>query len=230
MATTTPNFGWAVPTSSDLVKNGATAIETLGDAIDASMMDLKGGTTDQVLAKNSSTDMDFKWVTAAAGGGSIDWVAVNSGGTSLSGSTTTISGISGANHLLVTWLDASGNSTSGDFEVNINGDTGTNYFYGGTYAAGGTTDWNGSGASGTTRIRIGNLPQTNSGGYGYCLITGGTTTGVKSFQSSMGSNQSGNFSSSVGGWWNNTATISSISVKVTTGSFDAGKVYVFKSA
>jgi hypothetical protein len=37
MATTTPNYGWAVPTSTDLVKNGATAIETLGDAIDASM-------------------------------------------------------------------------------------------------------------------------------------------------------------------------------------------------
>jgi hypothetical protein len=37
MATTTPNYGWTVPTSGDLVKDGATAIETLGDAIDASM-------------------------------------------------------------------------------------------------------------------------------------------------------------------------------------------------
>ena len=62
MATTTPNFGWAVTTSSDLVKNGATAIETLGDAIDASMVDLKGGTTGQVLSKASNTDMDFSWV------------------------------------------------------------------------------------------------------------------------------------------------------------------------
>jgi hypothetical protein len=61
MATTTPNFGWAVPTSSDLVKNGATAIETLGDSIDASMAELKGGTTGQVLSKTSNTDMDFTW-------------------------------------------------------------------------------------------------------------------------------------------------------------------------
>jgi hypothetical protein len=30
-------------------------------------MDLKGGTTNQVLAKNSDTDMDFKWVADAAG-------------------------------------------------------------------------------------------------------------------------------------------------------------------
>lgn len=67
MATTTPNFGWPVPTSTDLVKDGAVAIEGLGDAIDASLLDLKGGTTNQVLAKNSNTDMDFKWVADASG-------------------------------------------------------------------------------------------------------------------------------------------------------------------
>jgi hypothetical protein len=62
MATTTPNFGWPVPTSGDLIKNGATAIEALGDAIDASLVDLEGGTTGQILAKNSNTDMDFIWI------------------------------------------------------------------------------------------------------------------------------------------------------------------------
>lgn len=63
MATTTPNFGWPVPTSTDLVKNGATAIEGLGDAIDASLLDLKGGTTGQYLTKATNTDMDFAWLT-----------------------------------------------------------------------------------------------------------------------------------------------------------------------
>jgi hypothetical protein len=63
MATTTPNFGWSVPTSTDLVKDGATAIELLGDSIDTSLVDLKGGTTGQVLSKTSGTDMDFTWVT-----------------------------------------------------------------------------------------------------------------------------------------------------------------------
>jgi hypothetical protein len=66
MATTTPNFGWAVPTSTDLVKDGAVAIETLGDSIDASLVDLKGGTTGQVLAKASNTDMDFTWSAGAS--------------------------------------------------------------------------------------------------------------------------------------------------------------------
>ena len=37
MATTTPNNGWPVPTSTDLVKDGATAIEALGDAIDTTL-------------------------------------------------------------------------------------------------------------------------------------------------------------------------------------------------
>lgn len=67
MATTTPNFGWAVPTSTDLVKDGAVAIETLGDSIDASLVDLKGGTTGQVLAKATNTNMDFTWTTPASG-------------------------------------------------------------------------------------------------------------------------------------------------------------------
>jgi hypothetical protein len=37
MATTTTNYGWAIPTSTDLVKDGATAIATLGSAIDTSV-------------------------------------------------------------------------------------------------------------------------------------------------------------------------------------------------
>lgn len=43
MATTTPNYGWPVPTSTDYVKDGATAIEALGDAIDATVFGLPTG-------------------------------------------------------------------------------------------------------------------------------------------------------------------------------------------
>lgn len=62
MATTTTNFGWDIPQSTDLVKDGATAIATLGQDIDTAFVDLKGGTTGQVLSKASGTDMDFTWV------------------------------------------------------------------------------------------------------------------------------------------------------------------------
>jgi hypothetical protein len=75
MATVTPNFNWPVPTSTDLVKDGATAIEALGDSIDASLVDLKGGTSGQILAKASNTDMDFTWVANDVG----DITAVTAG-------------------------------------------------------------------------------------------------------------------------------------------------------
>lgn len=66
MANTT-NFGWETPDDTDLVKDGASAMRTLGNSIDTSMADLKGGTTGQVLKKNSNTDMDFIWSADSAG-------------------------------------------------------------------------------------------------------------------------------------------------------------------
>lgn len=60
MATTT-NFGWETPDNTDLVKDGALAIRTLGSAIDTSLVDLKGGTTGQNLRKATNTDLDFTW-------------------------------------------------------------------------------------------------------------------------------------------------------------------------
>ena len=58
---TTTNFGWTTPADTDLVKDGAAAIRTLGNGIDTSFLDLKGGTTGQNLRKNSNTDLDFTW-------------------------------------------------------------------------------------------------------------------------------------------------------------------------
>ena len=61
MPTTTTNFGWTVPADTDLVKDGAAAIRTALGGVDTPMVDLKGGTTGQVLSKASNTDMDFTW-------------------------------------------------------------------------------------------------------------------------------------------------------------------------
>jgi hypothetical protein len=62
MATTT-NYGWTTPDDTDLVKDGAAAIRTLGSSVDTSFVDLLGGTTGQVLAKTSDTDLDFTWTS-----------------------------------------------------------------------------------------------------------------------------------------------------------------------
>jgi hypothetical protein len=61
MPTTTTNFGWTVPSDTDLVKDGAAAIRTALGGPDTSFIDLKGGTTGQVLSKASGTDLDFTW-------------------------------------------------------------------------------------------------------------------------------------------------------------------------
>jgi hypothetical protein len=72
---TSPLFGWEEPDDTDLVKDGAAAIRTLGNAIDTSMGDLLGGTTGQILSKNSNTNMDFTWITNDVG----DITAVTAG-------------------------------------------------------------------------------------------------------------------------------------------------------
>jgi hypothetical protein len=63
MTNPTSNFGWQMPTSTDLVTDLPADFETFGQAVDTSLADLKGGATGQVLAKASATDMDFSWVT-----------------------------------------------------------------------------------------------------------------------------------------------------------------------
>jgi hypothetical protein len=75
MATTTTNFGWDIPQSTDLVKDGATAIAALGQDIDTALVDLKGGTTGQILSKASNTDLDYTWITNDVG----DITAVTAG-------------------------------------------------------------------------------------------------------------------------------------------------------
>jgi hypothetical protein len=55
MATTTPNYGWSVPTSSDYVAQGAVAIETLGDSVDASLFSITDGKNVGMVLLNTTT-------------------------------------------------------------------------------------------------------------------------------------------------------------------------------
>lgn len=64
MTNPTSNFGWQMPTSTDLVTDLPADFEVFGQAVDTSLADLKGGTSGQVLSKASNTDMDFTWVTS----------------------------------------------------------------------------------------------------------------------------------------------------------------------
>jgi hypothetical protein len=62
MANPTTNFGWQMPTATDLVTDLPADFEVFGQAVDTDFVDLLGGTTGQVLAKASATDLDFEWI------------------------------------------------------------------------------------------------------------------------------------------------------------------------
>lgn len=83
MTNPTSNFGWQMPTSTDLVTDLPADFEVFGQAVDTSLADLKGGTTGQVLKKNTNADMDFVW--GAVDGdisGVTAGIGISGGGTS----------------------------------------------------------------------------------------------------------------------------------------------------
>jgi hypothetical protein len=84
MSNPTSNFGWVMPTNTDLVTDLPADFAVFGQAVDTSMADLLGGTTGQILSKASGTNMDFTWVAANPGDitGVTAGTGISGGGTS----------------------------------------------------------------------------------------------------------------------------------------------------
>jgi len=135
MATTT-NYSWTTPDDTALVKDGASAIRTLGSSIDTSVKSLNPGTTagdidyytsatakarvgigtnGQVLTSNGSTP---SWATPSVGGMTLLST------TTLSGATVTISSISQAyKNLVIVVLSPTNATADGEFRCAPNGTT-----------------------------------------------------------------------------------------------------------
>jgi len=94
-----------MPTSTDLVTDCCADFETFGQAVDTTLVDLKGGTTGQILSKASGTDMDFAWITSS---GDIEGVTA---GTGISGGGT--SGTVTITNTMATAIDAKGDLVAG---------------------------------------------------------------------------------------------------------------------
>lgn len=268
----TPSFNWETPDDTDLVKDGAAAIRTLGNAIDSSMTDLKGGTTGQVLSKASNTDMDFTWVAQddsnaiqnalltttgdtiyassastparlaigttgqvlTVSGGVPAWSTISAGSLtslatgSLSGSTTTISSISGSYKSLRFDVRGLSVSTGADIRFRINGVSTNSYAYltlqlidlvsSSTADSGirisGNAGLTSAGTSNFWTIQMPNYTDTSS--FKIVNYNGAVTDTNYSFIQCFGS-----------GCYNSTSAITSISIVTSGGTFDAGTYELF---
>ena len=144
MSNPTSNFGWQMPTSTDLVTDLPADFEVFGQAVDTDFIDLLGGTTGQVLSKTSATDLDFTWINNDTG----DITGVTAG--------TGISGGGTSGTVTVTNSMATAFTTSGDL-IQATGSgtfarlgTGTNGQY--LTTNGTTNSWGSLSASGLTLI------------------------------------------------------------------------------
>lgn len=221
----------------------ATTITASGDIIvgtgSGTYDNLPIGTTGQILTADTTVSpYKVKWGAAPTSGD--NWSLLNAGGTALSGSTTTISGISGANKIMVIIGGGSSALNGDNCFVTFNG-TGDYQYIGlaetwaSSYAASNFSVENYS-AGGTAYGGIYLAKMSNTGGStfsGALTITGCNSSGIKAFQSVGGGNASG----STGqihfvqqGLYTETAAITQVSIKLSGSTFDAGTVYVYTTA
>jgi hypothetical protein len=255
---TSPIYSWPEPDDTSLVKDGALAMRNLGNAIDTTMatmvaktiVDAKGdiiaataadtvarlpvGTNGQALKANSATATGLEWGSVAA----TKTYSLLGTGALTSGSTVTVSGISGIDSIYILVQAASTASTQNTIGLRINGDTGTNYSQGYVSLFNDISfhpAWLGS-AFATAGNQF-SLSQTgNNQSFttsGAIEIAGCATSGVKMAQWNTGCNnnasQASNYAFLGGGAWNNSAAVTSVSL-VTSNTFDAGNFYVYGAA
>lgn len=194
------------------------------------------GTNGHTLVADDSVSLGLKWAAPAASG--ANWVLENSGGTALTGAATiTITGISGKDKIMVLVKNASSASAGSLIGVRLNTDTGNNY-----YSTGATNDGLSAYSSlylareeGSTSVfRVG-LMGSNAASIvnGYVLITGCNASGVKVMTSAgTGTAGGGNDHRAyyMGGYYDSSSLITSVSLFSFTGNFDAGTVFVYTSA
>jgi len=212
----------------------ASIVDAKGDLIvgtaDNTVGRLAVGTNGYTLVAKSSEATGLAWEAPAGGG--ANWSLLNAGGTALTGAATiTVTGISAKDKIMVQVRGASSASTGASIALRINTDTGTNYKQsGGQEVNGNCSAYDGDFDHITTGDMSSNAASVVNS---FTLITGGNASGVKVFNTVGGATAAGGTGQVLrigGGIWDNSATITSISVVSLSGNLDAGTFYVYTSA
>ena len=179
MATTT-NYGWDTPDDTDLVKDGAAAIRTLGSSIDTTTKNLNPETTTGDIAYRSATANTNtrlaigttgqiltvaagvpSWATPAAGGGDVVRITTSSFTTANAASLDSVFSSTYNNYLILLNIEASSGSNAMNLRFKTGGSDNTTSTYGSSweYTAFGTAGATGNlgSAAGTNLAYISDI-------------------------------------------------------------------------
>jgi hypothetical protein len=253
MPNPTTNYGFVLPTPTDLVTDLPADFEVALQGVDTQMktnadaatqkatLTTKGdiyaatgtstparlavGTNGQVLTADSSASTGLAWTAVAT---DKTFTLLNTGGTALTGApTVTITGIT-SEQLLIVVTDASSNTANDDMYIRFNSDTGSNYAQYGVRQ---------NAASNTVRAtQAGRLDfaglSTNAASVASAavFVTGCKSTTRKPL-SVTGMATTGGGSDPIGyiynGFYNASAAITSVTVGALSGNLDGGTVFIY---
>ena len=245
MATTT-NYGWTTPDDTALVKDGASAIRSLGTSIDTTTKNLNPSTTlGDIEYRSSTANTNTRLAIGSTGnvltvaGGVPTWAAPAAGGgmtllqsLSLSGTSTTSSTFTPADYVNY-FIVLSGVYVSTFFsslEMRLNADTGSNYNRNTLQLS--DTDVTCSKSTDATNIFLANINQltgVNQKANGTILISRINDTNQVFVQASVlttldGAGQRLTFTNAS---YDNSAAISSITFLAPSYSFSGGTAYIY---
>jgi hypothetical protein len=247
MATTT-NYGWTTPDDTALVKDGASAIRTLGSSVDTTTKNLNPSTTlGDIEYRSSTANTNTRLGIGTTGqvltvsGGVPSWATASSGGqtlistTTLSGASITLSSIPQTYKHLRILVNNSYASATSAVQLRLNGDTtASNYYY----------IWNGGGSSYGSNVSNGTdafmyfVQQQDTNTFqrkasAVLDLHRYTDTAAPQYVSAQSYGHTGGTGTGpyqgklMNGIYNKSAAITSITILTDSGTFTDGTVYLY---
>lgn len=241
MATTT-NYGWDTPDDTDLVKDGAAAIRTLGSSVDTTTKALNPSTTlGDIEYRSATANTNTRLGIGTNGqylsvtGGVPAWANISAGGmtllstTTLSGASTTISSISqDYTSLLILGFDIVANFNNEPMRMDLNASG--NSHWGAVVEVSNTT------VSGTnwdnTTLKFGNSTSTGTNNRGAQLmfnLYNYTSVGTKfyDYTSNVRDNGDAEKASFGSGFYKVASAVTSVKFTVDSASYSSGTILIY---